>query len=278
MSELDAAGNVAHLGTVTARDGALLAYWRRGTGRPLLLFHGISASHRRWDPVLPALAEHFTVYNFDRRGRGESGDTAGYEIEREFADTAAAIDAISAIDGPVDLIGHSYGAMCGLEAALRTANIRKLVLYEPPYRLREPYISPPETVARLEERLAAGDRDGVIAVMMGELVGVPPRELAEMRTRPAWAARMAAAHTIPREIRAVEDYHFAPERFPGVTVPTLFLLGGASPPHMHRATHAAAEALPDARIVILPEQGHVAMDTAPDLFMEEVLRFLMIEP
>jgi pimeloyl-ACP methyl ester carboxylesterase len=76
----------------------------------------------------------------------------------------------------------------------------------------------------------------------------------------------------------VEDYHFAPERFRGVTVPTLFLLGGASPPHMHRATHAAAEALPDARIVILPEQGHVAMDTAPDLFMEEVLRFLMIEP
>jgi pimeloyl-ACP methyl ester carboxylesterase len=266
-----------HLGTVTARDGAPIAYWRRGNGPPLLLFHGISASHHRWAPVLLALAEHFTVYNFDRRGRGGSGDTDGYEFEREFADTAAAIDAVAATHGPVNFIGHSYGAMTGLEAALLTANIRKMVLYEPPYRLSEPFISPPEAVARLEERLAAGDRDGVIEVMMGELVGIPPEALADMRTTPAWAARVAAAHTIPRELRAVEEYRFDPERFRGVDVPTLYLLGGTSPPHMHRATHAAAAALPNAQTVILPGQGHVAMDSAPDLFMEEVIRFLTAE-
>ena len=264
-------------GTVTASDGAPIAYWRRGAGPPLLLFHGISASHHRWAPVLPALAEHFTVYNFDRRGRGDSGDTDGYEFAREFADTAAAIDAVAATHGPVNFIGHSYGAMTGLEAALLTANIRKMVLYEPPYRLSEPFISPPESVARLEERLAAGDRDGVVEVMMGELVGIPPAALADMRTTPAWAARVAAAHTIPRELRAVEEYRFDPERFRGVDVPTLYLLGGASPPHMHRATHAAAAALPNSRTVVLPGQGHVAMDSAPDLFMEEVIRFLAAE-
>lgn len=277
MSAADIEAGEEQMGTVTAADGAPIVYWRSGDGPPLLLVHGISASHTRFAPVVPALAEHFTVYNFDRRGRGASGDTEGYEFEREFADTAAAIDAIAATSGPVNYLGHSYGAMTGLEAALLTSNIRKMVLYEPPYRLSEPYISPPDAVARLEERLAAGDRDGAIEVMMGELVGVPPEAMAEMRATPAWAARMAAAHTIPRELRALETYVFKPERFRGVDVPTLFLLGGASPPHMHRATHAAAEALPDARVVVLPGQGHVAMDSAPDLFMEEVLRFLRAE-
>jgi pimeloyl-ACP methyl ester carboxylesterase len=274
MASADTGSHEDQMGTVTARDGAPIAYWRRGEGPPLLLFHGISATHHRMAAVVPALAKHFTVFNFDRRGRGGSGDTEGYEFEREFADTAKAIDAIAASHGPVKFFGHSYGAMTGLEAALLTSNIQKMVLYEPPYRLNEPYISPPESVARLEERLAAGDRDGVVEVMMGELVGIPPDALAEMRTTPAWAARMAAAHTIPRELRAVEEYRFAPERFRGVDVPTLYLLGGASPPHMHRATHAAASALPNARTVILPGQGHVAMDAAPDLFLDEVLRFL----
>ncbi len=277
MSESNAESSEDQQGTVMARDGSPIAYWRSGEGPPLLLFHGISASHLRWAPVLPALAQHFTVYNFDRRGRGGSGDTDGYKFEREFADTAAAIDAIAATHGPVNFIGHSYGAMTGLEAALLTANLRKMVLYEPPYRLSEPFISPPESIARLEERLAAGDRHGVVEVMMGELVGIPPEALAEMRTTPAWAARVAAAHTIPRELRAVEEYRFDPERFRDVNVPTLYLLGGASPLHMHRATHAATEALPNARVIVLPGQGHVAMDSAPDLFMEEVLRFLNTE-
>lgn len=274
MPAADAERGQEQMGTVTARDGAPIAYWRSGDGPPLLLVHGISASHLRWAPVIPALSEHFTVYAFDRRGRGGSGDSEGYAIEREFADTAAAIDVIAATSGPVNYLGHSYGAMTGLEAALLTSNIRKMVLYEPPYRLNEPFISPPDSVARLEERLAAGDREGVVEVMMGELVGVPPEALAEMRTTPAWAARMAAAHTIPRELRALETYVFEPERFRGVAVPTLFLLGGASPPHMHRATHAAAAALPNARTVVLPGQGHVAMDAATELFLDEVVRFL----
>ena len=258
---------------VTAGDGTSIACWRSGEGPPLLLFHGISADHRRWDPVLPALAERFTVYNVDRRGRGGSGDSDGYAFEREFADTTAAIDAIG---GPVDVIGHSYGAMCALEAALLTTNIRRLVLYEPPYRMSDRPVSPPDIVDRLETHLAAGDRDEVIAVMMGELVGVPPEAMAEMRTRPAWAARVAAAHTIPRELRALETYRFAPERFRNVTIPTLLLLGSTSPDSMGQATRAVAEVLPNAQTVVLPGQGHVAMDTATDLFTTEVLRFLSV--
>lgn len=271
MPVSDVESNEGSMRVVTAKDGAPIAHWRRGEGSPLLLFHGISADHRRWDPVLPALAKNFTVYAVDRRGRGGSGDTDGYAIEREFADTAAVIDAIG---GPVDVIGHSYGAMCALEAALRTANIRRLVLYEPPYRMSDQPISPPEVVDRLERRLAAGDRDGVIAVMMGELVGVPPKALAQMRSLPPWQGRVAAAPTIPREVRAVETYRFEPERFRDVTIPTLLLLGGTSPATIGQATRAVAAALPNAQTVVLPGQGHVAMDTAPDLFMTEVLRFL----
>ena len=94
---------------------------------------------------------------------------------------------------------------------------------------------------------------------------------------PAWPARVAAAHTIPRELRATDTYRFDPERFRGVRVPTLLLLGGASPPTFAAATDAVATALPDARVVVMPGQGHAAMDTGTELFTTEVLRFLTAE-
>src|SRR5918994_4256030 len=103
--------------SVTSLDGTPIAYWRSGEGPPLVLVHGTSADHSRWAPVLPAFEERFTVYAVDRRGRGESGDSEDYSIEREFEDVAAVVDSIEA---PVNLLGHSYGAVCSLEAALIT--------------------------------------------------------------------------------------------------------------------------------------------------------------
>ena len=99
--------------TVTSADGTSIAYERGGRGPPLVLVHGTTADHTRWDPLRPDFEEHFTVYAIDRRGRGGSGDAAHYELEREFEDVATVVESI---DEPVNLLGHSHGALCSLEA------------------------------------------------------------------------------------------------------------------------------------------------------------------
>ena len=257
--------------TVTSVDDTPIAYWPSGVGPPLVLVHGTAADHSRWTPVLPVFEQHFTVYAIDRRGRGGSDDSGDYAIEQEFEDIAAVVDSLGE---PAFLLGHSYGALCALEAALLTRNVRKLVLYEPPMDVSGEQFKPPGVVERLEALLEAGDRDGVVATMLHEVAGVPPEAVEHMRSLPAWQARVAAAHTIPRELRAQEAYRFDPERFGDLGVATLLLIGGDSPATYEEAEKAVAEALPNCRIVVMAGQGHVAMDTATDLFTIEVLQFL----
>jgi pimeloyl-ACP methyl ester carboxylesterase len=256
---------------VTSSDGTPIASWRSGAGPPLVLVHGTSADHSRWAPVLPAFEQRHTVLAVDRRGRGASGDAEDYAIEREFEDVAAVVDSLGE---PVILLGHSHGGLCALEAALLSDNIRALVLYEPPFSAAgAAEINPPEIIERLEALLQAGDRDEVVATMAREVAGVPPGVVASARAQPVWQARVAAAHTIPRELRAVRAYRFDPQRFGGLAVPTLLLSGGESSPDQRTAVEAVDAALPDSRIVVLPGQGHVAIDTGTDLFTTEVLRF-----
>jgi pimeloyl-ACP methyl ester carboxylesterase len=253
---------------VASKDGTPIAVWRTGEGRPLVLVHGTTADHTRWAPVLSALEARFSVLSVDRRGRGRSGDAATYAIEREYEDVVAVVE--WAGDG-VYLLGHSYGGVCSLEAARLTDRIEKLVLYEPPLGFVG---SPPEVVDRLDALRAAGEPEELVAFFMREVVGIPPEEIDFLRSLPTWNARVAAAGTIPREERSNRVYQFDPNRFLGVRVPTLFLLGGESPELFKNAAAAVDAALPDCRLVSLPGQRHAAMDTAPDLFTAEVLAFL----
>src|SRR5688500_8690187 len=208
---------------VASRDGTPIAVWRSGDGPPLVLVHGAAADHSRWAPVLQALEERFTVLAIDRRGRGQSGDAVDYAIEREYEDLVAVVG--WAGDG-VSVLGHSYGGICALEAALLTDRIRALVLYEPPMGFLK---SPPDVVQRLEDLLEAGDRDELVGFFMREVAGLPPDQVELLRSLPAWEARLAAAHTIPREERVTREYVFDPNRFRALRVPTLFLQGGESP-------------------------------------------------
>jgi pimeloyl-ACP methyl ester carboxylesterase len=256
---------------VTSKDGMPIAYRRSGAGAPLVLIHGTSASHTRWKPVLPALETHFSVYAVDRRGRGESGDAPGYAMEREFEDVAAVVDSIG--DG-VDLLGHSFGAICSLEAALLTRRVRKLILYEPLIRVESAPIYPEGTIDHLQALLDAGDRERVVTTFMREVVRMPPRQLELVKASPAFPARLAAAHTLPRELRTEEQYRLAPARFKAVGAPTLLLLGSDSPSFFKAGIEAVHAALPNSRIKVLPGQQHIAMDTAPDLFVREVSAFL----
>jgi pimeloyl-ACP methyl ester carboxylesterase len=257
--------------TVTSKDGTPIACWRSGEGPPLVLVHGTAADHGRWRPVLPAFEERFTVCTVDRRGRGGSGDSDDYAIEREFEDVAVVVDSLGE---PVNLLGHSYGALCALEATLLASNVRELVLYDPGIEVAGQEIYPHEVIERLEALLGAGDRDGVVGTTMREVAGLPPETVEYMRSQPVWQARVEAAHTIPRELRAVKAYSLDPQRFRDLGVPTLLLSGGDSPAALRKAAEAVDEVLPDSRIVVMQGQGHAAMDTGTDLFTTEVLRFL----
>ena len=253
---------------VTSRDGTPIAVWRSGEGRPLVLVQGEYADHTRWASVLPALEARFTVLAVDRRGRGRSGDAPTYSIEREYEDVAAVVD--WAGDG-VFLLGHSYGAVCSLEAALLTDRIEKLVLYEPPLGFVG---SPPEVVDELDALHDAGEPEELVAFFMREIVGIPREEIEFLRSLPTWQARVAAAGTIPREERSNRAYEFEGDRFRDMGVPTLFLLGGDSPELFRNAAAEVDATLPDCRLVTMPGQRHAAMDTAPELFAAEVLGFL----
>jgi len=122
-----------------------------GEGPPLVLVHGTTGDHGRWAPPLPALKEHFTVYSFDRRGRGESGDAPDYALAREFKDVVAVVESAGA---DVNLLGHSYGGVCALEAALLTDRISKLVPYEPPIG----FVASPPTSFRSSRRCSKPGR------------------------------------------------------------------------------------------------------------------------
>jgi pimeloyl-ACP methyl ester carboxylesterase len=256
--------------TFTSKDETTIGCFVSGSGPPLVLVHGTAADHGRWAPILPVLERRLTVYAFDRRGRGASGVGEPYAIEREFEDVAAVVDGIG---GPVDVLGHSYGALCALEAARLTRHIRRLVLYEPPISTGEPGY-PAGMVERLERLLAAGEEDGVVSTVLSELFRVPAASLERLRTLPAWRGRVDAAPSIVRELKAHRRYELRTEAFRDVKVPTRLLLGGASPPFFKAALDKVQVALPQASVAVLPGQTHSAIDMAPELFANEVLSFL----
>jgi pimeloyl-ACP methyl ester carboxylesterase len=257
---------------ITSNDGTPIALYAGGTGPALLLIHGSLSEHTRWEPILPLLSERFTVYTIDRRGRGESGNGPDYAIQCEFDDIAAVARSIA---GPVSLVAHSYGAVCALEAALRLDNLHKLVLYEPPIQLGIRF-QPLGAIDRIQAFVDAGDREGAVTIFATEVLRMKPRDLERFRTLPAWQTAISTVHTLPREMIAVEEYHFDPTRFKAFTLPTLLLLGGDSPPFFAQVIEALAAALTNSRVVRLPGQQHAAMDSAPDLFVDEIVRFVSL--
>jgi pimeloyl-ACP methyl ester carboxylesterase len=210
------------------------------------------------------------VYAVDRRGRGLSGDSGSYALEREVEDVVAFVESLGE---PAVLLGHSYGAILAIEAALHTNAIGALVLYEPPLPVGlEVY--EPSVVARLEALVAAGDLDAVLTTFMRDVPRVPEEHIATMRAQATWAGRVAAAHTIPRELKAVNTYQVdVRDRFAAVDTPTLLLIGGASPAFLQEPSRVLAETLADSEVAVFEGHMHSAMDTATDAFVEHVLDF-----
>ena len=254
-----------------SKDGTPIAYERSGDGPPLVAVPGVLTSSRLW-PVLPTLAEHFTVYAVDRRGHGDSGDADCYQIEREFEDVAAVVDAIGT---EVNLLGHSFGGQCVLGAALLTSNIRRLIVYETdsPEGM-DPQVLPAGLLERFEALVDAGDRAGAVTTFFREAFQMTPEEIEVAKTWPTFPAMVAAAHTFPREVRASQSHHFAKQRISQMRVPALLLVGGDSPDVVKAGMESWHAILPGSRITVLPGQEHLAHYTAPDLFVQEVVSFV----
>jgi pimeloyl-ACP methyl ester carboxylesterase len=208
-----------------------------------------------------------------RRGRGDSGDAAECSLKRELEDLLALVDSTG--EGPVDLLGHSHGAILALKAALiGCAGSCSTRGTSPLPGGTELYT--PEALDAVRSRLEAGDEEGALITFWRDVVSLTPEEIEMIRSLPQYPTLVAMAPTIPREAQAEDGYcsDFDPARLSDFGVPTLILVGADSPAFEKAAAEALEEALPDGRVVVLPGQGHVAHRTAPELFEREVERFL----
>jgi pimeloyl-ACP methyl ester carboxylesterase len=266
---------------IPAPDGVSIAVFRSGDGPPLVLVHGATADHTTWRTSGPLLAARHALHAVDRRGRGSSGDGergVPYAIEREFDDLAAVVDAVAAESGsPVDVVGHSYGGRIALGAALRTPSLRRVVSYEgaPPAADGRGYQDADAgTVQRVEELVAAGDRDEALATFMRVIVGMPEPDLAAFRADPIWPRRAAAIDTTVRELRAEASAGGSLDALGTVRQPVLQILGGASTEPFAAATAALDARLPNGRFVTIPGARHAAHHTHAAEFVAAVEAFL----
>ena len=160
------------LNSAVSPDGTVIGFTSTGSGRPLVLVHGGTADHHRWAPVLPLLEQGRRLHAVDRRGRGLSSDGAHYAIEREYEDVAAVVDALARESGGgVDVLAHSYGALCALGALALTPNTHRVVLYEPP--LHAPGRIPDEVLTELDSLIARGRNADAVAYFFRAVVGMP---------------------------------------------------------------------------------------------------------
>jgi pimeloyl-ACP methyl ester carboxylesterase len=265
--------------SVASRDGTQIAYWTSGSGPPLVLVHGAPADHTRWRPLLPYLEPYVTVHALDRRGRGASGDAAEYRLEREYHDVAAVVDAVAASGQPVDVYGHSHGGIVAFGAAALTTNVRRLVLYEG-WPVPDPsvYALPAGVVTRMNKLFAEGDRDGVVEALFRSVEEISDEDMAALRSAPSWPGRVAAAHTLPREILGESQARLQPEQAAKINMPVLLLTGEESTDPSKAQVGAVAAALPDVQRLVLARQQHIADILDPETFAKHLLGFLHARP
>jgi pimeloyl-ACP methyl ester carboxylesterase len=244
---------------VSSADGTAIAYDRFGDGSPVIIVGGLLCDRAKTRPIATELASRFTVINYDRRGRGESGDTPPYAVEREVEDLAALL---AAVGGNAAIYAHSSGAGLALHAAARGLSVTRLVVHEPPYArdVEEERRSAREFAETLLPILAEGRRGDAVALVATTIMGMPAEMVDQARTEPWWAEMEAMAPTIAYDSAVMGDRHGGTipfELVAAVTVPTLVLAGGASPPEMIEVAQAVAAALPNGRCRVLADQEHV---------------------
>jgi pimeloyl-ACP methyl ester carboxylesterase len=239
---------------VTSKDGTTIAFDRLGDGPPVVLVSGGSVDRSSNAGLAEQLAGEFTVFNYDRRGRGPSGDTEPYAIEREIEDIDAVI---AAAGGSAGLYGSSSGAVLALKAAAAGSAVTKLALWEPPYIVDDSRPKPPaDTASIYREMVAEGRRGDAVEFFMTKVVGLPDEFAAFAKTQPWWPFQEALAHTLAYDAEIMGDYSMPADEVARVKVPTLVLDGGASFDFLGVTAAALAKALPNGRRQSLEGQEH----------------------
>ncbi len=264
--------------TVTSKDGTVIAFDRSGSGPAVILVAGALGTRSKGmdNPLITSLSPHFTVIDYDRRGRGDSGDTLPYAVEREIEDIDALIDAAG---GSASLYGLSSGAVLALEAADKLrGKVKKLAMYEPPFLIdssRPPV--PDDYVEQLNRAVAAGQRGDAVEIFMTKAILIPGEFVRQMRYGPTsdvfgsnvkppeWAEMEQVAHTLAYDGLIMGDTMsgkpLPAKKWASVTCPTLVIVGGASESFFHNGAQALVDALPHAQRSILAGQNH-AVDPA----------------
>ncbi len=247
---------------VTSKDGTSIAYQCQGAGPAVILVGGAFVDRSENAPLAAALAGRFTTYNYDRRGRGDSGDTPPYAVEREIEDIEALV---AEAGGSAHLYGVSSGGALALEAAAAGVAVDRLAVYEVPYDMA---VDGPgrhrEYVARLEGFLAEGRR-GDAAELFMRLAGASDEMVAGARSSPMWPGLEAIAHTLAYDAACMGDNRPPTDRLARITRPTLVAVGGASPDSFvagggdffARAADAVAASIPRAQRLTLEGQTHM---------------------
>lgn len=258
---------------VTSKDGTRIGISRFGEGPALILIGGALSDGSGAAPLAKLLAPRFTAVAFDRRGRGKSGDTPPYAVDREIEDVAAIIDELG---GTALIHGHSSGAVLALEATARLpGKVTKLSLYEPPFITDASRPPPPADFAkRIDELLKHNRRGEAVEFFLVNVVGTPAEAVAQMKSAPAWPALEALAHTLAYDIAVLGDRMsgrpLAAGAWDGLTIPVLVMDGGASPDWIRNSARSLADLLPAAEHRSLAGQTHSA---APEVVAPELERF-----
>ena len=200
---------------VPSKDGTSIAVECAGAGPNLVIVHGGIGDRSRWKPLFPFFASHFTVCAMDRRGRGASGDSADYSLQKGAEDVAAVANSRS---GTVFVLGHSIGGVCALEAAFLTDKISKLVQNEPPLQERDHTVA----VSSMETMIHSGESEQALMTFLQEIVMISASETAAMRARPSWPGLVASIESQIRELRALGAYRFDARRVRTLKMPTFF--------------------------------------------------------
>lgn len=243
---------------VMSLDGTKIAYTKLGSGPPLVLVDG-AFCYRENGPsaqLAPQLAKHFTVFIYDRRGRGQSQNAQPYAIAREVEDLGAIIDGAG---GSAFVLGMSSGGALALQAIASGAKVTRLAMYEPPYIVEKG--RPRSFVGarkRLQELISSGDRAGAVRLFMTEIYGAPSAFVFIMPVimRGAWKRNESVAQTLGYDLTLLDDWSVLAERRQSVAIPTLVIGGENSPKVLRDAVSTVASALPNARPIILKGQNH----------------------
>jgi pimeloyl-ACP methyl ester carboxylesterase len=251
----------ASMKSARSADGTRIGFDLVGDGPPIIVVAG-ATQYRAIDQSTPQLAallaSHFTVCSYDRRGRGDSGDTLPYAVDREIEDLAAMI---AEVGGSASLFGMSSGGALALEAAASGLEITRLAVYEPPFLVNDAGPRPPADHQHQLAMLAADGRPGdAIEYFITKVVGMPEDVIASVRAAPVWPGLERVAHTLAYDAAVMGDYSLPTDRLLSVPVPTLVINGGSSDPRLGRAARALWEFLPDVQHRVLEGQTH---DVAP---------------